>query len=270
MVFLIAATTGFLATQIPFGPWEIFRPAVRLPSPGERMAATVMYPDNLPAVRVRFHTPSMGFSLQGSSTPPLDRRDETGSRIGSVQYSFLHLSGTYFHRFALGEREVLAVLEPLVLYEGIGPDFAVAMGVSGGLRTPITPTLPLEGVLQVGPLGAEVYSRFSRTLTLPAEALTGLEWRRPTAEAFLLLRVAQQSGVSVGGLWWPRPQMGLGFSFRSWLRAFATGSGRDVLAGLSAHLRFRIRSYEVAYAWLSLGTVGDAHALGVRFSPSGP
>jgi len=270
MIFLIAAATGFLAVQIPFGPWEIFHPAVRLPSPGERMAATVMYPDNLPAVRVRFHTPSLGFSLQGSTTPPLDRRDETGARIGSVQYSFLHISGTLFHRFAPGGREMLAVLEPLLLYEGIGPDFAVALGVRGGLRTRITSPLPLEGVFQVGPLGAEIYSRFPRPLRLPTEALAGLEFRRPTAEAFFVLRLAQESGMGVGGLWWPHPQMGLGLSFRSWLRDFTTGSGQDVLAGLAAHLRFRIREYEVAYAWLSLGTAGDAHALGVRFSPPGP
>ncbi len=270
MIFLIIATTGFLATQIPFGPWEIFRPAARLPSPGERVAATVMYPNSLPAVRVRFHTPALGFSLQGSTTPSLDQRDETGARIGSVQYSFLHLSGTLFHRWVIGDREVLAVLEPLVLYEGIGPDYAVALGASGGVRTRITPALPLEGVLQVGPLGTEVYSRFSRTLTLPAEALAGLEFHRPTGEAFFFLRLAQQSGVSAGGLWWPHTQMGLGLSFRSWLRDFATGSGRDVLAGLSAHLRFRIRGYEIAYAWLFMGAVGDAHALGVRFVPTGP
>lgn len=265
MTLFIVAAAGFLATQIPFGPWEIFHPSTRLPSPMERLISTVVYPDNLPALRVRFHTRDLGFSLQGSTTPSLDQRDASGALVGSVRYSFVWLAGSYFHRFRFQERDILAVLEPQVLYEGIGPDAAVALAVGGGFRTRMFPRVPLDAVLYAGPLGGEVYSRFSRSLSLSPEALLGMEFSRPTTRAHFLLRLASQSGVGAGALWWPHPQFGVGLSFRSWLRDFSTGSGGDILAGLGAHARFRIRGYEIAYSWLSLGVVGDAHALGIRF-----
>lgn len=265
MIFLFVTASGFLATRIPFGPWEIFHPGFRMPSPLDRTVTTVVYPDNFPALRVRFHTERFGFSLQGSTTPSLDRRDATGAVVGSVQYSFVWLSGTWFHRFGFQGRDVLAVVEPQVLYEGIGPDMAVALALGGGLRTRLLNTLPLDGLIQVSPLGGEVYSRFSRSLSLAPEARLGLEYTLPTAQAYVLLRLGEESGVGTGALWWPHPRMAVGVTFRSWLRDFASGSGGGVLAGLGAHLRFRIREYEIAYSWLSLGVVGDAHALGIRF-----
>ncbi len=266
MLIALVAALGYLPAKLSFGPWELFNPMERMAQPGDRRVASVLYPAFLPGLRIRWATATWGASVQGMTSPSLDSRDLTGVVTGQVQYTFLWLEAHRFFSFSFGDRTIHGVVNPLLLYESVGVERGVAFGVSGGVRTRLSSRWPLDGWAFLGPLAYEVYSPSTR-VTIPVEGWAGLSLHYPTLQGYLLFRGSQESGVGAGGVWWPHTQVGIGFSYQSWLAPYRIGGGSDFLTGTGLHFRFRSPRIEVAFTWLFMGGVGEAQALGIQVFP---
>lgn len=265
MLLMLVSALGYLPTQLFYDPWEMFNPVEGIPSQDIRRFSSVWFPD-LPGFRARWSTSTWGVSLQGLASDALERRDWTGAVTGKVRYTFVSMEGQWFSSYSIMDRPLYMVIAPILLYEQVGDDQGMALGFTSAFHLPVFTTYPLEAWTYLGPFAYELYSKQS-SAHIPIEGRLGVTLTYPTFQSHALVRLAQQSGVGLGVLWWPHRRVGVGVSYQSWLASTRIEGSRDVLTGVGVHMRFRLPSWEVAYTWRFMGGIGDVHGIGLQWLP---
>ncbi len=203
---------------------------------------------------------SYTLSAQFLHSGEIPKTDESGTELGTFSARFLALQGMrsvrQFGDLTLGVGGKLAFM-------GVDDHaaFAVAADLGFGWK---------KGLYNVGlvlrNIGWEVRPMGTDRFSLPMEFLAGasVSWR----EKFIGAAGVSWSphaplAFSAGFLFMPSPLFGLGMAFDTRRRGLVTGGGRDILAGLSAALSFRVRGIEVDYTYTPFGDLGDVHRVGI-------
>ncbi len=206
-----------------------------------------------------------GASILYLNSGSMERIDENGNVLGNFSTSHLALCAAKKSKF----RENMAfgvgiklLYQSILDYSSLG----VAFDIGAVYRYPSIDGLILGAALRN--LGYELKPFVDERSMPPAELLLGATYETGALTLGLGISSAldRSFALSLTGQWEVSRYLTFGVGYTTDRRDLDTGSGKDILNGLSAGFDISYRSIEVTYSFTPFGDLGDIHTIGVQYN----
>lgn len=194
----------------------------------------------------------------------MKRTDDLNTDLGTFSVSYLDLNPAFGWQ-PMKKLSVGAGLK--ILYGKIDSFWALGLGADVGVKYAVTPVL--QASIVAHNLGTSLKAFENEADKLPTDFGIGFGYE-PVSRLRLDLEVHQPLDnnleVRFGAEGWVTQDVCLRAGYTTADADLKGGGGSDILAGLSAGLGFKMKRYELDYAYVPMVLLGNTHRISFRYS----